>query len=44
MHALLKTKIGPFLVIASVLAVWMFLAAQPVQAHSNTEALPDTEL
>ncbi len=34
MHALLKTKIGPFLVISSVLAVWTFLAAQPVQAHT----------
>ena len=40
MQALLKTKIGPFLVISSVLAVWTLLAAQPVQAHSNTEALP----
>ena len=40
MHTLLKTKIGPFLVISSVLAAWTLLAAQPVQAHSNTEALP----
>ena len=34
MHTLLKTKIGPFLVISSVLAVWTLLAVQPVQAHS----------
>ena len=33
MRTLLKTKIGPFLVISSVLAVWPFLAAQHVQAH-----------
>ena len=33
MHTLLKIKIGPFLVISSVLAVWMFLVAQHVQAH-----------
>ena len=36
MQTSLKTKIGPFLVISSVLAVWMFLAAQPVQAHTLT--------
>ena len=33
MQTLLKTKIGPFLVISSVLALWTLLAAQPVQAH-----------
>ena len=37
MHTLLKTKIGPFLVIPSVLALWMFLAVQHVQAHSLTD-------
>ena len=31
-----RIKIGPFLVISSVLAVWTFLAAQPVQAHTLT--------
>ena len=36
MQILLKTKIGSFLVISSVLAVWTFLAAQPVQAHEGT--------
>ena len=36
MQTSVKTKIGPFLVIASVLAVWTLLAAQPVQAHSLT--------
>ena len=36
MHTLLKTKIGPFLVISSVLALWTLLAAQPVQAHEGT--------
>ena len=41
MQIWLKTKIGPFLVISSVLAVWTFLTAQPVQAHVyNTVALP----
>ena len=38
MQTLLKTKIGTFLVVSSVLAVWTLLAAQPVQAH--TDALP----
>lgn len=33
-----KIKIGSVLVISSVLAVWTFLAAQPVQAH--TQSLP----
>ena len=37
MQTLLKTKIGPFLVVSSVLAAWMLLAAQPVQAHSLTD-------
>ncbi len=36
MQTLLKTKIGPFLVISSVLVVWTFLAVQPVQAHTLT--------
>ena len=40
MHTLLKTKIGPFLVISSVLALWTLLAAQHVQAHESTERLP----
>ena len=34
MHISQKTKIGPFLVISSVLAVWTFLVAQHVQAHT----------
>ena len=33
MRVLSKTKIGSFLVISSVLAVWALLAAQPAQAH-----------
>ena len=33
MRVLLKAKIGPFLVIFSVLAMWTLLAAQPVAAH-----------
>ena len=37
MHTLLKTKIGPFLVVFSVLAVWTLLAAQHVQAHTLTD-------
>ena len=37
MQTLLKTKIGPFLVISSVLAVWTLLAAQHVQAHTLTD-------
>ncbi len=36
MQVLLKTKIGSFLVVSSVLAVWTLLAAQSVQAHSVT--------
>ena len=40
MRELLKTKIGSFLVISSVLAVWALLAAQPAQAHSRTTSLP----
>ena len=37
MQTLLKTKIGPFLVISSVLALWTLLAAQHIQAHSLTD-------
>ena len=40
MQTLLKTKIGPFLVISSVLAIWTFLVAQHVQAHPRTTSLP----
>lgn len=36
MKAFVTAKVGVFLVISSVLAVWMLLAAQPVQAHSVT--------
>ena len=36
MRILLNIKIGPFLVISSVLALWTFLVAQPVQAHEGT--------
>ena len=47
MHTLLKTKIGPFLVISSVLALWTLLAAQHIQAHGVTNpscsGLPTTE-
>ncbi len=47
MQTLLKTKIGPFLVISSVLAVWTFLVVQPVQAHTLTNpscsSLPKAE-
>ena len=35
MQTLLKTKIGPFLVISSVLAVWTLLAAGPGMAHQK---------
>ena len=38
MKAFVTAKVGVFLVISSVLAVWMLLAAQSVQAH--TTALP----
>ena len=34
MKALLTAKVGMFLVVSSVLAVWTLLAAQPVQAHT----------
>ncbi len=34
MHTLLETKIGPFLVVFSVLALWALLAARPVQAQT----------
>ncbi len=40
MQALLKTKIGPFLVISSVFAVWMLLAVQHVQAHQSGVSAP----
>ena len=41
MQVVRKIKIGPFLVISSVLALWTFLAAQPVQAHVyNTASTP----
>ena len=36
MQTLLKTKIGTFLVVSSVLALWTLLAAQHVQAHTLT--------
>ena len=36
MQTLLKTKIGPFLVVSSVLALWTLLAAQPGVAHEGT--------
>ena len=35
MRVLLKTKIGPFLVIFSVLAMWTLLLARPAQAHKS---------
>ena len=37
MKALLTAKVGMFLVVSSVLAVWTLLAAQHVQAHSLTD-------
>ena len=40
MKAFVTAKVGVFLVISSVLAVWMLLAAQPVQAHDSTVTLP----
>ena len=40
MHTSLKTKIGPFLVVFSVLAALTFLAAQHVQAHTSRLAAP----
>lgn len=49
MQALIKTKIGPFLVVSSVLAVWTLLAARPVLAHETTlpsptcSSLPDDD-
>ena len=36
MKALLTAKVGTFLVVSSVLAIWTLLAAQPVQAHTLT--------
>ena len=40
MQTALKTKIGPFLVISSVLAVWTLLAAQHVRAHTTNLTNP----
>ncbi len=41
MQTIRKIKVGPFLVISSVLAVWTLLAAQPVWAHVyNTATTP----
>ena len=40
MKALLTAKVGMFLVISSVLAVWTLLAAQPVVAHTTTLPTP----
>ena len=40
MQILSRIKIGPFLVISSVLAVWTLLAVQHVQAHDSTVRLP----
>ena len=37
MKALLTAKVGTFLVVSSVLAVWTLLAAQHVQAHTLTD-------
>ena len=37
MKALLTAKVGMFLVVSSVLAVWTLLAAQHVQAHTLTD-------
>ena len=35
MHAFIKTQIGPFLVMASVLTVWTLLAVEPGMAHQK---------
>ena len=40
MQTLPKTKIGPFLIISSVLALWTFLVAQHVQAHTTNLPAP----
>ena len=40
MKALLTAKVGMFLVVSSVLAVWTLLAAQPSMAHDKGETLP----
>ena len=40
MKALLTAKVGMFLVVSSVLAVWTLLAAQHVQAHSTNLPTP----
>ena len=41
MKAILTAKVGMFLVVSSVLAIWTLLVAQHVQAHPNSESLPD---
>ena len=49
MQAFMTAKVRPFLVISSVLAVWLLLAAQPAQTHTTTlpsptcSSLPDDE-
>ena len=40
MQAFMTAKVRPFLVISSVLAAWILLAAQPAQAHDSTVRLP----
>ena len=40
MKALLTAKVGMFLVVSSVLAVWTLLAAQSVQAQTATQSAP----
>ena len=44
MKVSLKTKAGVVLVGFSVLAVWMLLAVQSVQAHESTVRLPHPHL
>ena len=39
MKALLTAKVGMFLVVSSVLAIWTLLAAQHVQAHTLTDPI-----
>ncbi len=41
MKALLTAKVGTFLVVSSVLAVWTLLATQPVRAHETTLPTPN---
>jgi hypothetical protein len=40
MKVLMTAKVQMFLVISSILAVWMLLAAPHVQAHDSTVSLP----